>query len=398
MRRLAPLAVVLAAACIDFRSSLEDFCDRNPSRCAAAGGSAQAGGSGSTAGGAAQAGGSVGGGSGGGSGTAGGAAGGAAGGSGGGRAGGSAGGSVAVCTDEVCHVESFKVAAPLFDVNTIEPADLWMVGGSSVVYRWVDGGFRSMTDPQSSRLFAVAGSSPRDVWLGGFDAPNLFRFNGSSYVVVPYDGGSGQTTGLVSYGRDEVYLIDGTNLYQYDGGSWENVFDVGGSTYFGGVWGAPGAPLSLSVTDTVYQYPGSAPPAVLPIGGAEVQGMKVLPTTEAWAVGTGGSVARRFLDGGWEKIPVNIPPFTTTDFWGVHATALDECWVGGEEGAILHWREGIGWTQHRAVAFADAGASNIDIIWFDLEGSGKDLWFVGGKGALGNGNYDAGVVAHLRTP
>ncbi|MBL8953191.1 MAG: hypothetical protein JNK82_20605, partial [Myxococcaceae bacterium] len=112
-KRVAAVAVVVAAlgACIDFRSSLEEFCTRNPARCAmvtdggTSGGGATAGGS--TAGGSMAAGGTgstAGGGSaGGGTATAGGMSGGMAGGA-------TAGGGAQVCTAaEVCHVESFKV-------------------------------------------------------------------------------------------------------------------------------------------------------------------------------------------------------------------------------------------------------------------------------------------------
>lgn len=388
MRRAVVVACLAAAGCIDFRSSLEEFCLRNPGRCAAdagaGGGVATGGGSGGSAGGA------MGGGSGGSMG------GGSGGSGGGGGAGGSGGGNtMQACTAaEVCHVESFIVSNVLVEVSSITPRDFWMVGGAGAVFRWDGGSFGRMPSPTQYRIFAVAGAASDDVWLGGQDTPDLFHYNGTGYTVVTYDGGV-QTSGLYARATDEVYMTDGTNLYQWDGGSWENVYDVGGNNYFGGVWGAPGTPISVPVVDTVYQYAGTAPPAVLPIDGEDIQGMKVLDTNEAWAVATRGRVARRHLDGGWQRIPVNIPPFQNTDLWAVHSDSIAEAWIVGEDGALLHWREDAGWTSHRELVL-DGG--NSDVIWFDIEGAGKEMWIVGGKGFLGSGAFDAGAAAHLRLP
>ncbi|MBL8950563.1 MAG: hypothetical protein JNK82_07300, partial [Myxococcaceae bacterium] len=294
----------------------------------------------------------------------------------------------------------FKVSNPLFEAGLVEARDMWMVGGGSAVYRWVNGTFGPMTSPMTSGFLAVAGTSASDVWLGGFDSPEVTHFNGTGYEQLTTDAGGNAIDGILAFAPDEAYLADGTALFRFDGGSWEYVFDVGGNEYIEALWGTPGVPLALPVNGLLYEYPSSAPPVQLPgFAADEVTGMKVLPTGEAWAVGTRSKVARRFVDGGWVGLPVTIPPFTNTDLWSVHADSISEAWIVGEEGAILHWREDAGWTQHRALPVFDAGfTTNNDIYWFDIEASGKDLWLVGGKGNMGSGNYDAGVVTHLRLP
>lgn len=389
-RRVALLGLAAATsfgvACIDFDKDVSDFC-ATTGRCGGdggavggGGGSTGTGGGGGSAGGTATGGGMTGGGGGDG-GTAGGA--------------GTGGGMANTCQAEVCHVQSYVLPHVLVSAAAIAPNEFWLVGGPGVIYRYDGGAFGRTASPATSRLYAVAGTSPSDVWVGGFDSPDFFHYNGTSFIVTPYDGGQSQTTAAYARTPFDAYLIDGHALWAWDGGgTWEKVFDTNGSSYLDDIDSAPGANVYLADDAIVWEWDGTnANPVTLPIGSEEVYSLDVTAQGYVWAVGTSSAVARRDLDGGWQKLTVNVPPFQNVNLWGVYGISYNEAWMAGDEGALLHYRSDAGFTVFNTLPL-DGG--NDDVIWFDLAGEGKDLWLSGAKTFLGSGNYDAGVACHLR--
>ena len=383
MRR-AVLALLLAG-CIDFRKDLEEFCVRNPSRCALTDGGT-GGGSGGGAGGA------MGGGSGGGGGVGGGSAGDA-----GLDAGTDAG--APVCRREQCRLADYRLPHLVWTVSGSAPDDVWLGGRFGLArYDGVALAARGDNPAPVNTIFGLTALARDHVWVAGTFSPDVFFFNGMDWRSKKFDGGDSAYS-LYARGVDEVFLAAGESLYRYDGGAWERFFEnTAAFGTFYDVHGQPGLPVYAVADENAFRVDSSLNVTVEspPVGSESLYAVNVSPTGQVWAVGSGGLVVRRGIDGGWEAMTVDVPG-NMNDLYGVWVRSDDDVWIAGELGTILHWRADAGWTARGAEAF-DGSVNLNQVHWQDAWGQGNHLWVAGTIGVNFAANFDGGVAAHFLLP
>lgn len=386
----AALLCLLVTGCIDFRKDLEDFCART-GRCVPDGGSA----GGSTAGGT---GGSTAGGTGGS--TAGGSGGG--GGAGGATSGGSGGGSF-TCTKEACQVFATDRNKKIWSIGGSSPNDVWF-GAGQALFRFDGTTFANRQDNPSpmGQHYGVASTAPDDVWLSGTDYTSVWRYNGLDWRSRKVDAGD-YSYSIYARTRDDAYMVASSDLFHWDGdaGTWEHIYTNPTDDYFYDLQSAPGQPVWGVADVQVYRIENDLSVAVElpPIDPSNsLVAVSVSPSGHVWAVGSRLGVFHRDLDGGWDKLEVDVGATSFATLVGVWARSDDDVWMAGEYGTFLHWRRDAGFTS-RSVDLFDAGIDLNTVHFQDIWGMGNDMWLGGTTGETGNfGEYDGGVAVHFLLP
>jgi len=232
----------------------------------------------------------------------------------------------------------------------------WAVGDGGTITKWDGTRWNAVTQPVSSVLNGVWLSSSTNGWAVGAGG-RIIRFNGvywNLYQTLP----SGAALNSI-HGSDasNVWAVgadpDGAGptpvtVEKWDGSSWTAI-SAGVPTASGDLFavfassptfvmagGGDGVGTGLFIRSTDGSTFGAIPspwPA-----GTRARGIWMLGTSDGWAVGTGGQIAR-WTGAAWaaETSP------TGNNLYHVQALSATDVWAVGAAGTILH-RDGAGWS------------------------------------------------------
>jgi hypothetical protein len=198
------------------------------------------------------------------------------------------------------------------DIAAVSRHDAWAVGSAikegnpsattAIVEQWRRSSWSAVQLPRRERhayLTAVAGSSPRNVWVFGY----LYHKSSVTTFALRWDG-SWALRG--TWNGAEPLIFSAAVLNSHD--VW--AFGPGPALHYNRTrWSAPALPFSLFIA--------SAP-----------------SPSDVWAIGQkdGNPVLARLRDGKWSarQIPVKTTNFVTPS--GVLALSDRDVWVAGQEG------------------------------------------------------------------
>jgi len=252
-------------------------------------------------------------------------------------------------------------AVDLYGVFMLSASQGWAVGDGGTIARWDGTRWNAVTQPVSSLtpLNGVWLASSTDGWIVG-NGGYIIRFNGvywNLYQTLP--------TGADLYG---VHGSDASNVWavgkdpdaggampatveKWNGAAWTAI-SAGVPTASGDLWavfalsptfimaggGAGGANPAMLIRSTDGATFGAIPAPAVWAAGTVVKGIWMLGTTDGWAVGTGGQIAR------WNgAVWASESSPTANDLLHVQAISATDVWAVGASGTILH-RDGTGWS------------------------------------------------------
>jgi hypothetical protein len=325
--------------------------------------------------------------------------------------------------DGFCHTK-LPPAQTLRDVWGDASGVTWAVTEQGNILRW-NGTAWSIHHSTHSELFAIWGSGPTDVWVGG--AEGLFHGQGASSealvwnrVDLPERDGV-PIHSIWGRGADDVWAVGGrTDTSQSPPPVEGRAFHLGSGpnapwtretvhardAVFTKVWGTEAGDVFVSGYD-FERYPATSsdavlvhrPPAetgfsevVLPridrqgfpstvdlmTGGGHVAGKIVLLTVAVdWATYVIGSAAN---DGGTELewSDETFYPHAARRLRAVWGSAANDVWLAGDYGRLRHW-DGTAWTFPRISVGQMPVIATFHAVWAR---AADDLWFVGDGIAL----------------
>jgi len=247
-------------------------------------------------------------------------------------------------------------AVSLNGVFMLSASEGWAVGDDGTVAKWDGSRWNAVTQPVSTALNGVWMASSTDGWTVGAGG-RIIRYNGvywNLYQTLP----SGATLNSV-HGADasNVWAVGDdpdvagptpVTVEKWNGASWtaitagvpsasgnlNAVFASNPTFIMAG--GGDGVSAGLFIRSTDGSTFGAIPsPWPAP---TTAYGIWMLGTTDGWAVGSSGQIAR-WNGAAWasETTPTGNP------LYDVHALSSTNVWAVGALGTILH-RDGTGWS------------------------------------------------------
>jgi hypothetical protein len=125
----------------------------------------------------------------------------------------------AAASDVLLHFDGSEwskqsLGVAVTDVYAAAPGDAWMVGG--LLIGELKGNLWTVRDQADGVLFAIAGTSSRDVWTAG-QAGELRHFDGTTWQRIP-TGVTDDLISLAAVAADEVWVgTSGNNLLHWNG-------------------------------------------------------------------------------------------------------------------------------------------------------------------------------------
>jgi len=254
-------------------------------------------------------------------------------------------------------------AVSLNGVFMLSASEGWAVGDDGTITKWDGSRWNAVTQPVSTVLNGVWMASSTDGWTVGVGG-RIIRYNGvywNLYQTLPsgaplFGVHGADTSNVWAVGADP----DGAGptpvtVEKWNGASWTaitagvptasgNLYTVfASSPTFIMAGGGDGASAGLFIRSTDGSTFGAIPSPWPTPPGKVVYGIWMLATTDGWAVGTDGQIAR-WNGAAWaaETTPITTPP--GEDLYDVHALSATNVWAVGESGTILH-RDGTGWSK-----------------------------------------------------
>ena len=215
-------------------------------------------------------------------------------------------GSTVCTTDSWCRPTTQSVSQ-LFDFNAVWLANAnagWAAGygeyaGGGKAYRWNGSVWRAVATT-SRGLYAIAGTSPSDVWIAG----------GYGFTWH-YAGGTTLTTGTAGCGNCDVFDLWALGPQDV----WGIGYDQKAMHFEGSGWG---------VTEL---YPAPAAP----------KGVWAAASNDVWVVGDAGSVRH------WNGLDWTASTVGSTGLLDAWGSSASDIWAVGSAGRVLHY-DGSGWS------------------------------------------------------
>ena len=243
-------------------------------------------------------------------------------------------------------------------------------GGDGGGAPWTPPSFSESDLPTATRLYAVWGDAPDDVYVAGDNGFIAHSTGDGTWSQSQTEMFTSAVQGLTGApGRIAAVADDGAILTSAGDGNWD--WTVPTTTPLFGVWqggdelvAVGGAGTTVDVIGggmpTVAAWPGmsGAFRAVWGVGGT------------VYVVGDGGQILRRDGAGPWRATPLGAPVAIAA----VWAAAADDVYLVGDGGAIYHSTGNDDWTRQ-----ANADSRPLHGVY----GSGPhDLWAVGEANAV----------------
>lgn len=247
------------------------------------------------------------------------------------------------------------------------PDDIWTGGwtgavvhydGSSWTPEWLSG--------TRENVYNFWGTSTANIWMTA-GTGEMWRFNSSSWVLDTILPGVSNSA-LWGFAEDDIWAA-GSNIHHYDGSMWSQysnpttdwIFDIWGphpDTVF--AVAHPGFPI---IDGEILRYDG-------------IEWTKIVDTPEA-LFGLHGTSGSDIWFVGWNNYIlhwdgdslVQMTPPVFASWWSVYCITSDDVWIGGSEGNILHWN-GTSFEHYVSPLGED-----VSELWASAS---DDVWGVGG--------------------
>ena len=263
-------------------------------------------------------------------------------------------------------------AVDLNAVFMLSSSEGWAVGSGGAITKWDGSRWNAMTQPIPTALNGVWMASSTDGWIVGAGG-RIIRFNGvywNLYQTLPtgadlYGVHGSIASNVWAVGKDpDAGGAMPATVEKWNGAFWTAI-SAGVPTASGDLWavfvssstfimaggGAGGASPAMFIRSTDGATSpdgatfGAIPAPAAWAAGTVVKGIWMLSTTDGWAVGTGGQIAR-WNGAAWAS---ETSP-TTNDLLHVQALSATDVWAVGKKGVapgstgtILH-RDATGWS------------------------------------------------------
>lgn len=251
----------------------------------------------------------------------------------------------------------------------VAPDDVWAGSYNGTLTHWDGTSWTSYPSGTTAQILALWGAASDDVWAAIAEAGALLHWNGTAWSRV--DTGFTALIGdLAGTATDDAWAVAGPMILHWDGSVWVAVSSgvtqaltairAHGST----VVAAGDGGLILRRSGTTWER--LAPTGPVPAAFNDLWATGSGATIEAFAVGTGGAIARRQADASWvaEASPV------TLDLTAVAGAAADDVWAVGSAAGFVHWN-GTAWSTHAA----PSGSAPVDLC----ANASDELWAVGAR-------------------
>lgn len=247
-------------------------------------------------------------------------------------------------------------AVSLNGVFMLSASEGWSVGDGGTIAKWDGSRWNAVTQPVSTVLNGVWMASSTDGWTVGVGG-RIIRYNGVCWNLYQTLPSGAALNGVHGADASNVWAVgadpDGpgptaVTVEKWDGTSWTAitagvppasgdlyaVFASSPTSIMAGGGDGVGTGLFIRSTDgsTFGAIPSPWP------AGTTARGIWMLDTSDGWAVGTGGQIAR-WTGAVWAS---ETSP-TVNNLYHVHALSSTNVWAVGALGTILH-RDGSGWS------------------------------------------------------
>lgn len=273
------------------------------------------------------------------------------------------------------------------------PDDLYVGGHGGVIQHWDGAKWTLMSTPTTKTIYALHGTSTRDVWAVGGDGYTtnqtdhslILHWDGTQWKEMAAPKFSGWTYPLVAVcalGAKDVWATTdiGTFPVHYDGTSWQFVSvplslegslraitAVGGSVFFAGTHGQVVRYQNNTWTLEQKTESGNFSANILTtLWGADLQNV--------YAGGSWGQVYRRNANGTWTELALGAGLFGGPGMVQIWGTSPTDVYIQG----ITSIRHFNGTTLDRTNDFQ----YSMRLQWFAGAASGTRLYGVGPKGVV----------------
>lgn len=323
----------------------------------------------------------------------------------------------------------------LEDVDGTSPNDVWAVGhhddidfiGSrTLATHWDGSAWSIVATPQhghryaQSKLLAIATITSDDAWAVG----TRETVQGAKALSLHWDGGAWERvrntcgsglSGITAFASDDVWAVGGVLSCHWNGSRWRSqplgspvnpqdlleIADVDGVSKHD-LW-AVGTKFSqcgegLCPSGEIQHFDGSTWRTTRQLAAPSLDGVDVIASDDAWAVGFGGVSILHFDGSRWRDVPApDLPGDGQADLTSVDGSGPNNVWavgpqlVGSPTGAslALHAR-----SFDSGAVVGDTGVSGATVSWFGAEsGSVETDPF----GTYQIGGLDAGVYTLIVT-
>jgi hypothetical protein len=183
------------------------------------------------------------------------------------------------------------------DAQTVWFTAVGSVSSSPKIWRWTSAGFTSFsTGTSTAGFYGVWGASPNSVYFVG-PSSQVVRFNGVG--LVPVTVPAGDFFDIDGSGPNDIHVVGAAGAIRWNGTAW-----------------------SVSSTQ------------------ANLNAITVMPSRDAWAVGTGGKTLY------WDGTAWSVAPVVTTRSLVDVASHGAEAWAVGADSELLHL-SGLQWSSQR---------------------------------------------------
>ncbi|HEY4184167.1 MAG TPA: hypothetical protein VGP07_03820 [Polyangia bacterium] len=245
--------------------------------------------------------------------------------------------------------------------------DVWAVGASGVVLHFQGKEWTVVDVPTTENLKAIGGTGPDDIWIAGDNGALLHRTATGWYVSAPK---TSSTLRALWMNEGELWAVgDDAAAIHWASGTWLATQPPAVTADLTAV-SALGANAAWAVgaAGTMLSWDGTSWSQVPSGSTADYRGLWTNQDSNVWAVGTNGAIVSRAHQAPFDTTAWVLPTPDRPDFNTVWGFGVDEVYVGGTGGTLLHYHLGQGWT------VVPSGTTD-DIL--SLWGTGpSDLWEV----------------------
>jgi hypothetical protein len=243
----------------------------------------------------------------------------------------------------------FSTTVDLQDIDMVSATDGLVLGydystnpPTILLYHYDGSNWTQMpAPPTATYLDKIDAYAPGDVWVTGYDGPpsyasKVYRYNGGTWMSWETPDGNAPGHILV-LNPSEAYATTYNSILRWNGTTW-TVGYTGRNTV--SLSGVNGAVWGVGPADTILTSSGVGP-WTLQQGGPTtntLNGVSILSTDEAWAVGFSGTVLR-YVSGSWQQVPTSL----TNTLYDVQMLSSTDGYAVGSA-TIAHW-DGTAWTR-----------------------------------------------------
>ena len=229
------------------------------------------------------------------------------------------------------------------------------------------GTFCPQTGPGTNALYAIWGTSPRDLWVSD-GSQSIFHFDGSRWST--FANATSWVNGIWGSSSNDIWgaspSYGGLNVH-FDGSAWTAVGQGAGGSLYDVSGTASNDVWSVGELGIIMHWDGTGWSRQTSGSNASLRGVYASASGNAWAVGPAGLMLHRV--GNWTSVPSG----TSQNLNGIWGSGANDIWAVGEAGTMLHW-DGSSW-----IAANSGTTATLRRIFGS---SSNNVWAVGDAGNI----------------